>query len=519
MAVFRFGTYELRAATRQLIDGQAPVKIGARAFDVLRCLVENRDAVVGRDDVMTRVWPDTVVGENNLNVQVANLRRILGPGAIVTVAGRGLKFALDVTAEQAGPPQDADRPSVAVLPFALHSSLADTEWLADGYVDDITTELSRFQDLFVVARNSAFRFRETPRDLADVSQRLGVRYVVEGSVRASDGRVRVCAQLIDAQSGAQVWAENFVSALDDHFDMEHRIAHALVTCLAPQIERAEMMRVRAQPPQNLTAHGLAQRAWSVVSAGDMAYDPAPRIEALRVAHQALGIDPRSALAWRSVAWIHWWDAYHGTAAFAPDTVADGIIAADKAICIDPIDHHARRLKALLLVMCQKPVPALLELRRAREINPNCAITLAWSGLYETMHGDIALGMPFSDAALQHSPLDPSRGSMLVMRGFAQFALRDYDNAVETAEQSLAEAAQAATPLVLMTIALVGAGHFDRARATFDRLAALAPRLVEARLSGIWLSSNPDYLRRANTCFRIAAGVAEAADAALLLRRD
>jgi tetratricopeptide (TPR) repeat protein len=147
------------------------------------------------------------------------------------------------------------------------------------------------------------------------------------------------------------------------------------------------------------------------------------------------------------------------------------------------------------------------------MNPNCAVTLAWLGLYEGFHGDAERGVPLAEAALRRSPRDPSRGSLLAALGFAQFAVRNYDAAAQAAEAALAEAVGSATPLILSTIAWVGAGRIDRAGAAFARVAEIAPTLVEARLAGRWLASNPDYLARAHTFFRIAAGLApaEAAD--------
>ncbi|MDP4992246.1 MAG: winged helix-turn-helix domain-containing protein, partial [Marivita lacus] len=254
--------------------GDEDIAIGARAFDLLDLLITCRDRVVGRDEIMAAVWPDTVVGENNLNVQVANLRRLLGAGAIVTVPGRGLRFALEVASTGPLALSLPDRPSVVVLPFADLGGDPTMSWLADGFVEDITTELSRFRDLFVVARNSAFIYRDMPRDLRVISRELGVRYIVEGSVRATAERVRVTAQLIDAHTGRHVWAEVFDRDLAGHFDTQARVARAIVTCLAPQIDRAEAERIRTAAPENLTAHGIALRGWSLVSAGDMAYDPA-----------------------------------------------------------------------------------------------------------------------------------------------------------------------------------------------------------------------------------------------------
>lgn len=488
------------------------VPIGARAFDLLDILITHRDRVVGRDEIMAAVWPGAVVGENNLNVQVANLRKVLGGDAILTVPGRGLRFGLEVG--QAGALDLPDRPSVVVLPFADLGGDPDLAWFADGFVEDITTELSRFRDLFVVARNSAFVFRQGPRDLRAISRELGVRYAVEGSVRATTDRVRVTAQLIDATTGGHVWAESFDRELTAHFDTQARVARAVVTCLAPQIDRAEAERIRITPPENLTARGLALSGWSAISAGDMAYDRSARDKADDLARQALALDPASGLAWRVLAWVAWWHVYHATTASVPETLAEGINAATRAIAADPTDHHARRIRALLHFMQQNADAGLPELRQAHEMNPNCAVTLAWLGLYEGFHGDADRGVVLAEAALRRSPRDPARGSLLAALGFAHFAVRNYAAAADAAEAALAEASGSATPLILAAIAWVGAGRVDRASTAFERVKAIAPTLVEARLAGRWLTSNADYLARAHTFFRIAAGLAppEAADA-------
>lgn len=511
-----FLDFQLHIPTRQLVQNSKVIGIGARAFDLLALLVAHCDRVVSRDEIMETVWPGIVVGENNLNVQVANLRRILGPQAVVTVPGRGVRFGFEVTpGNTPGPALTLpDRPSVVVLPFADMGGAPDMAWLADGFVEDITTELSRFRDLFVVARNSAFAFRDTARDVREVSRDLGVRYVVEGSVRAATGRVRVTAQLIDATSGSHVWAENFDSTLHDHFETQHRIAQAIVTCLAPQIDRAEAARIRIAPPDDLNAHGLAQRGWAVISAGDMAYDPGPREQARALAMQALDLDPNSGLAWRTVAWVHWWHAYHGTTGAFPATIQEGMDAADRAIAIDRTDHHARRLKALLDFMNHNPDAGLAELRQAHEMNPNCAITLGWLGLYEATHGDKAKGVPYAEAALRLSPRDPARGSLLAALGFAQFASRDYDAAVGSADAALAEAAGSVTPLVLGVIARVGTGQVESASGMYCKLKETAPKLAATRLAGRWLATDPDYQTRAHVFFRIAAGLdaPETADA-------
>lgn len=499
-----FSDFALDRRTRQVRRGAEVLPLGARAFDVLEVLISRSDRIVSRTDVLDAVWPDAVVGDNNLNVQVAKLRQVLGPEAIVTVPRRGLRFALDIVTD-ARPLALPDGPSVVVLPFANLGGDPELAWMADGFAEDITTELSRFKDLFVVARNSATVFREEPRDLRRIARDLGVRYVVEGSVRATPQQVRVTAQLIDATSGGHVWAENFNRTIDAHFETQAAVARAIVSCLSPQIERAEADRTRIVAPGDLTAHGLARQGWTAISSEEMSYESGPRDRAAALARQALSLDPRSGLGYRTLAWVAWWTIYHSTTASISTAIAEGIAAATRAISIDPLDHHARRLRAQLHLMAGDARTGLTELREAHDLNPNCALTSSWLGFYEAVNGDVATGVALTEAGLRRSPRDPARGSMLCALGFAQFAAGNYDAAVTAAETALAQAADSATALILGSIAHVGAGRIDRAAALFQQVAQSAPKLAEARLAGRWLSSNADYQARAHTFFQVAAG--------------
>ena len=392
------------------------------------------------------------------------------------------------------------------MPFSSFCRDVELDWIADSFVEDITTELSRFRDLFVVARNSAVAYQQMPRDLRRIARELGVRYVVEGSVRISSDTVRVTVQLIDANTGTHVWAENFKDNLVDQFETEDRVVRRIVTSLAPWIERAEAKRVLRTAPDDLAAQGIARKGWAIISTGEMTYDPVPRNNAGQLAQKALELDPQNSLAWRVLAWVGWWNVYHGTTGSVPASLAESIEAATRAIAIDQTDHHARRLRALLHFMNQDSGNGLPELRQAHQMNPNCAVTLAWLGLYEGFYGDPARGVPLVEAALRRSPRDPAKGSLLAALGFAQFTVRDYRAAVQTAQSALAESASSATPLIILSIALVGLGQIDQAKSAYVRVAEIAPSLVEARLAGKWLSTNPDYVARADLIFRIAAGL-------------
>jgi tetratricopeptide (TPR) repeat protein len=296
--------------------------------------------------------------------------------------------------------------------------------------------------------------------------------------------------------------------------MQARIAADIVAALAPQIEGAETARLRRAPPADLGAFGLAQAAWAVVSAGEMAFDTAPRDRAAALAREALAADPGCGLAHRVLAAVHWWHAYHGTTDDFAATVSAGRAAGDAAIALDAQDHHAWRQKGLLAFMAREEPQGLAALRHAHALNPNCAVTLAWLSFNEALHGEPVRAVPLAEAALRRSPRDPARGEMLCALGFAQFAGRDYVGAAASAQAALLGMANAAPPLVLGAIAQVGSGDLVAAAATFARLEQTAPALAAARLDGRWLSTNPDYRTRAHTFLRVAAGLAppEQADA-------
>jgi hypothetical protein len=324
-------------------------------------------------------------------------------------------------------------------------------------------------------------------------------------VRVIGAQVRATAQLIDAVSGSHVWADNIDGVIDDPFALQTQMADGIVAALAPQIDAAEVSRMRRAPPADLDAFGQAQAAWAAVSVGEMAFDTEPRERAAALARAALAADPSCGLAWRVLAVVHWWHAYHGTTDNVAASVAAGCDAADAALAVEAQDHHAWRQKGLLLFMAQAPSSGLQALRHANALNPNCAVTLAWLGLHEALHGDTTRGVPLAEAALRLSPRDPARGEMLCALGFAQFAAHDDAGAAASAQAARLGMVNAAPPLVLAAIAQVGIGDLDAAATTFAVLARTAPALTAQRLAGRWLSTNPDYLRRAHTFLRVAAG--------------
>jgi TolB-like protein len=256
-----------------------PIVIGSRALDVLRVLVEADGGLVSKDEIMAAVWPGTIVGDNNLTVQILALRRVIGQGpsevsCIQTIAGRGYRFVATVTrsadpgtaaASSSGGAQPP-RPSIAVLPFANLSGDPEQEYFVDGMVEEIITALSRIPRVFVLARNSSFTYKGRAIDVKRVGHELGVRYVLEGSVRKAGHRVRISAQLIEAETGAHLWADRFDGSLEDVFDLQDKVASSAAGVIEPTLRAAETARSAGRRTSDLSAYDLYLRADAMYSA-------------------------------------------------------------------------------------------------------------------------------------------------------------------------------------------------------------------------------------------------------------
>ena len=270
---FVFGPFRLSAGRRELLAHGAPVQLGARAFDVLLALVRRTGLVASKDELLAEVWPGTVVEENNLQVQISTLRKVLGEKPegsqyLMTVPGRGYRFVGQVErvnragAETAAPSVQPgqvgaplalpDKPSIAVLPFTNMSGDPEQEYFADGMAEEIITALSRCSWLFVIARNSSFTYKGRAVDVRQVGRDLGVRYVLEGSVRRGVNRLRFTGQLIEATSGNHLWADRFDGEMSDVFELQDRITGNVVAAIEPSVQLAEIERIRQKPSANLT---------------------------------------------------------------------------------------------------------------------------------------------------------------------------------------------------------------------------------------------------------------------------
>ncbi len=411
-----------------------------------------------------------------------------------------------------------DKPSIAVLPFSNMSGDPEQEYFTDGITEDIITELSRFHSLFVIARNSSFSYKGQSPDIRRVGRELGVRYVLEGSIRKSANRIRVTAQLIDAITGNHLWAEKYDRVLEDIFEVQEELTRSIVMTMAPHIDEEERNKVHRLRPESLGAYERVVVAWTKALAAHIKADLKLRSEALAESQAVLATHPRSSRALHVTAFVQWQHYYLGTTPDRPAAWQAGLQAAMQAIEIDRDDCDAYALKAMLLTVApdqRRTVEALPTAQRAYELNPNSMMAVVAIAFAE-----IGAGLPDLSAAHLHhamrlSPRDPMRQDFYLMLATASLFNRDYAKGVEYALLGITDAPQLPSLRVYLALNLVGLGDIENAKEAFDVVRRLAPAWADGRGMGRGIVlGTPEHHRRVSTFRLIAAGMEDpsAADA-------
>ncbi|HEV2097711.1 MAG TPA: winged helix-turn-helix domain-containing tetratricopeptide repeat protein [Stellaceae bacterium] len=479
-----FGRFRLHPGRRELLRDEVPVRLHRRALDILCALAAANGAIVAKDELMARLWPDRIVEEGNLHVHVSALRKALdehgdGHSYIVTVPGRGYRLAgftggvsaVSTAAPSARPLPLPDKPSIAVLPFANMSGDPAQEYFADGMVEEIITALSRIRWLFVIARNSSFTYKGQAVDVTQVGRELGVRYVVEGSVRKGGNRVRITAQLIEAESGTHLWADHFNGSLEDVLDLQDQVAISVAGVIEPALRVAEIRRAVDRPRHDLTAYELYLRA----RRASYAWEKQDYREALdrlsAVIKQAPAYGPALALS----AWYHMALNGSGWTDNPEASRQRAIWLARRAVSDADDDAETLGRAAYVLAACGEDIDAATALMdRSLQINPSFADGWRWSGWLRLWAGcspDIAID--HLDRALRLDPRDP-RGETSLPKGIAHFFARRLDQARTMLLLSLQENPGWVPTNRFLAACYAHLGELDQARMTINRLRALTP---------------------------------------------
>jgi adenylate cyclase len=364
---------------------------------------------------MAAVWPGTAVEEANLTVQISTLRCVLDRdrrqgSCIQTIPGRGYRFTRAVTRieteapasaatlQQGGVPPLPDKPSLAVMPFQNMSGDPEQEYFADGMVEEIITALSRIRWLFVIARNSSFTYKGQAIDVKRVGRRLGVRYVLEGAVHKAGGCVRITAQLIDATTGAHLWADRFDGSLEDVFDLQDKVASSVAGIIEPALQAAETSRSADRPTKDLTAYDL-YRAY------EMFFSSAQQIpEALRLMERAIERDPRygPALAWAAVCCLRL--EADGSSTDPAADIRKSTDFARRALQVAGGDRGALADAALALAYYGEDIGAMMALvDRALDLNPSFARGWYIGAILRLFAGQFDRAIESAEVSLRLSP--------------------------------------------------------------------------------------------------------------------
>jgi adenylate cyclase len=457
-----------------------PVAIGSRALAVLDNLVARQGDLVSKEEIMDAVWPGTVVEDNNLTVQISALRRVLdhgraGSSCIQTIAGRGYRFAGAVSrAPPAATPTLPDKPSIAVLPFTNMGGDPEQGYFADGMVEEIITALSRIRWLFVIARNSSFTYKGQPIDVNQVGRELGVRYVLEGSVRKAGGRVRITAQLIDASDRTHLWADRFEGSLEDVFDLQDKVASTVAGVIEPTLQAAEMARSRSRPTIDVTAYDLFLRAL----AQSLSYERDQLTQAIDLLQQVMERDPQYGPAVALAAHCHQRFEVMNWAEDLEAVRLTSIGFARQALRVGPDDPDVLALAAFTLGYFGEDIDVALDLiDRCLALNPSHARAWHWSGLLRIFAGQPERALDDFQNYLRLSPRDRLASYMNGI-GEAHFFCRRFDEAAVNLLGSLERAPGFPITYRVLASCYAHMGRLDDAQEIVRRLRVITPVVME-----------------------------------------
>ena len=383
-------------------------------------------------------------------------------------------------ADQAPASAPPEKPSIAVLAFENMSGDPEQEYFADGIAEDIITALSKFREFIVIARNSSFTYKGNAVDVKRVAQELGVRYVLEGSVRKAGSRVRITGQLIDAATGAHIWAERYDRGLEDIFAVQDEITQSIVGAIAPGIVSAEVQRAQRKDPGQLDAWECVMRA----HAHTMQFTQESLTEASRLLTQAIALDPGNATALGDLAFIQHFEGVWGWSDSLPESMARLSDLAQKAVTADDRDAAAHVVFAISELFASRHDEAIRRLQRAIDLNPNLSFAHGYLGATHAFAGNLEAAIPCMEAAIRLSPHDPLLGIWHAVQGWATLSAERYDQAIEYVKRALAENRGFVDTYGILAAACGHAGRIAEAKAALEKyqqylpgLTASDPRLI------------------------------------------
>jgi TolB-like protein len=475
---FRFADHVLDVACRELRRSGEPIALEPQVFDLLVHLIRNRDRVVDKDDLLESIWKGRIVSESTLTSRINAARKAVGDSGeaqrlIRTVPRKGFRFVGDVADEQPTEPRlphiPRDRPSIAVLPFDNLSADRDQGYFADGMVEEIITGLSRIKWLFVISRNSTFIYKGKPIDVKTVGRELGVRYVLEGSVRRSGNHVRVTGQLIETETAAHVWADRYDGTLDDIFTLQDEMTMSVIGAVEPSLRKAEVERARRKRPESLDAYDLYLRALPLVAAAM----PENADKALQLLKEAIRLEPDYAVVHGFIAWCH--EQRYLRGGLHAETRAAARHHAHAAIEAGGDDAMALAMGGFVVGVVERDYETALEaIECSLALSPSSALAFGFSSIIRAWMGDDTTAIEHAEVGIRLSPYDPLIYLPYVGLAYAHFFAGNFVAAASAARRASAANPRFSVPCYLHTAALVRLGRQDEARVMANLLLELQP---------------------------------------------
>ena len=489
--IYRFEDFELEPAKAELRRDGRPVAIEPQVFALLLLLIENRERLVSRDEILERVWDGRVLSDSVVASRVKSARRALGDDgtsqrSIRTIHGRGFRFVADVQegaaartalrieAADGGPPSPVrseaeGRPSIAVLPFRLIGAGEPHATIADALPDELIAELARLRWLFVIARGSSFRFRSATPRFEEVGRALGARYCLSGVVEITGTSLAVTVQLIDTASGGVVWADRFHSDITEVHATRSEILAKLVAALEVQIPLHESRLARQTAPDDLGA-------WSSYHLGlehMFRFNRADNARAGELFARAVALDPRFARAYAGLSFVHFQKSF---LRYTPDVQSEALQTrrfAERGIELDPLDPFVNLTMGRSFWLDGDLDGSLAWLDRATLLSPNYAQGIYARAWTHALSGRGTAGRRDADLAMALSPLDPLHYAMAATRAFSHMVGGEDGEAAAWAER----AARSPGAHVLIAIIAIAAHALD---GNHERAGAWATNVRERR---------------------------------------
>jgi TolB-like protein/Tfp pilus assembly protein PilF len=483
--LFSFDNFMLDTDRRELRGKAGLIDIEPQVFDLLVYLIRNRDRVVSKDDILAAVWEGRIVSESALTTRINSVRNAIADSGdaqrlIKTFPRKGIRFVGEVREEQYPTKTAAvletseqsyaklplpNRPSIAVLPFSNLSGDPEQDYFADGMAEEIITSLSQCNWLFVIARNSSFTYKGKSVDVRRVGRELGVRYVLEGSVRRAGNHLRLLGQLVDTTSGAHIWADRFDGELTDVFALQDRFTESIVAAIEPTLQFAEIERLKRTPAANLDAYDLLLRAHQY----EFEFTAESLTAAIRCSEQALAIDPHYVSAMALSAYCYGTRVVQGWSSDAGAESAKGAYLAARAAELGRTDASVLWMAAHVILRLVYDRERATELAYASlELNPNSAIATSVAGIAEIMSGHSAKGMDLLQRAQRLNPRDPRGWLVTAGMALAHFSEGRYAEAVSFSNRALSGNPRFAASLRILTASYALLSEREKAAEALQR---------------------------------------------------